>query len=276
MLAAAVLAAMSLLLAAPGCNDATVDFFSVAQRNLDESTSFRVVGNMDISISMNGTGSDMPVEMSVPMEEEIEQDGDSFKMKATVGVSGTFNDDGASRDEETYTTMYLLDNQLYYQAMDKWYRSDFSTPLTAMGGGNSQLLTPDSILQMLETADNVEVAGESDSEITYRFTLGDKYYQDAMDQFKKMMPDYPVEQYEDLIKAMVYELEVTVDKGTERVSRLVVDMKGDDLEFLQGYEMSMKVNGVFEFSGYGEDFDIELPDEARDAEYVDTSSVNPF
>ncbi len=243
---------------------------------MEDSTSFRIVGNMDMTMTMPGTGTDAPVEMSVPMEEEIEQDGDSFKMKAVVGVTGNNAEDGASADEESFMTMYLLDDQLYYQSLGKWYRSDFSTPLTAMGGGNNQLITPDSILQMMETADNVEVVDETGSEITYHFTLGDRYYQDAMEQFKTIMPDYPVEQYEDLIRSMNYELEVTVDKDTEQVSRLNVEMEGNDLEFMEGFKMSMKVSGVFNFSDYGKDFNIELPDEALDAEYVDTSSVNPF
>lgn len=268
---AAALLVTAVLLAPSGCGQNTVDFFSASRQNMESSNSFRITGNMEMVISMSEDGSNAPLELNIPMEEEIEQDGGAFNMKALVGVGGSME------DGENLMTMYLLDGQqLYYQSLGKWYRSDFATPLTAMGGGNNQLITPDSILRMLDSADEIEVVRETEDDITYHFTLGDIYYQEALEQFKEIMPDYPLEQYENLVRAMEYELELTVDKNTEQVSRLNVDMVGNDLEFTEGYKMSMKMSGFFEFSGYGEDFDIELPEEARDAEYIDTSRVSPF
>jgi hypothetical protein len=145
-----------------------------------------------------------------------------------------------------------------------------------MGGGNNQLITPQSILQMMEYADSVVIVEETDSQVRYHLVLGDKYYQQALEEFKKIMPNYPVDQYESLIKGMKYELEVTVDKASEQVVHLQVVMVGDNLEFMQDVKMSMRVKGEFDFSDYGEDFNIQLPDEAANAEYIDTSASNPF
>ena len=246
--------------------------FTQATQTIKNVNSFRIVGNMDMSIGMSGAGSDLPLEMSIPMEEEIEQSDGSFQMKAVVGISGGLGNAGlAGGDGDDgdggNITMYLIDDRLYYETQGKWYYSQYSTPLTAMGGGNNQLVTPKSIIQMMENADSVEIVEETDSQVRYHLVLGDKYYQNALDEFSKIMPDYPVEQYQGLIEGMKYELEVTVDRASEQVVHLQVIMTGDNLEYMQGIKMSMRVKGEFDFSDYGKDFAIQLPEEARNAEY---------
>jgi hypothetical protein len=266
-----------------GCGQKTVatrqggmGLFTQATQTIKNINSFRITGNMDMSISMSGMGADLPVDMSVPMEEEIEQGDGYFKMKAVVGISSNFGDSGLNGSGSGDITMYLIDDRLYYESQGKWYYSQYSTPLTAMGGGNNQLITPQSILQMMEYADSVVIVEETDSQVRYHLVLGDKYYQQALDEFKKIMPNYPVDQYESLIKGMKYELEVTVDKASEQAVHLQVVMVGDNLEYMQDIKMSMRVKGEFDFSDYGEDFNIQLPAEAANAQYVDTSAANPF
>ncbi len=249
------------------------------RRTIKNVNSFRIVGNMDMSIGMSGAGSDLPLEMSIPVEEEIEQSDGSFQMKAVVGISGGLGNAGLAGGDGGdggNITMYLIDDRLYYETQGKWYYSQYSTPLTAMGGGNNQLVTPQSIIQMMENADSVEIVEETDSQVRYHLVLGDKYYQNALDEFSKIMPDYPVEQYKGLIEGMKYELEVSVDRASEQVVHLQVIMTGDNLEYGQGIKMSMRVKGEFDFSDYGKDFAIQLPEEARNGEYLDTSSYNPF
>lgn len=278
-----LLTAMSLMV---GCNnkvafnqEADMGIFTQATQTIKNVNSFRIVGNMDMSIGMSGAGSDLPLEMSIPVEEEIEQSDGSFQMKAVVGISGGLGNAGLAGGDGGdggNITMYLIDDRLYYETQGKWYYSQYSTPLTAMGGGNNQLVTPQSIIQMMENADSVEIVEETDSQVRYHLVLGDKYYQNALDEFSKIMPDYPVEQYKGLIEGMKYELEVSVDRASEQVVHLQVIMTGDNLEYGQGIKMSMRVKGEFDFSDYGKDFAIQLPEEARNGEYLDTSSYNPF
>lgn len=278
--AIALLAFVVLQIVAAGCGNGAdntgqsdLGFMNMVKQDMKEAGSFRLSGSMDMSMKMSGMGSDFPVNMSIPMEEEIEQDGESLKMKALVGVSGSMGDSLLGGGEDQFMEMYLIEDRLYYKNDGKWYYSDYGLALNPMSS-NSQLVTPDSILQMLEFADSVVVVDETDSSIKYHVVVGEAYFDEALRQAMEIMPDFPFEEYESLMRSIRYELDVTVDKGSGHLTRLQISMQGDDIEFMEGMRLSMDVDGDFVFSDYGEDFNIELPEEASGAEYLDLSELN--
>lgn len=280
VLAAGLLACVALLAITVGCGNGAnntsqseLGFMNMVKQDMKEAGSFRLLGSMDMSMKMSGMGSDIPISMSIPMEEEIEQDGGSLKMKALVGVSGSMGDTLLGGGEDEPMEMYLIGDKLYYKSEGKWYYSDYGMALNPMSS-NSQLITPDSILQMLEFADSVAVVDETDSTIKYHVVVGDAYFDEALRQAREIMPSFPFEQYEAMMKSMRYELDVTVDKDSGHLTRLRIGMQGDEIEFMEGMKMSMDVDGAFDFTDYGKDFDIQLPEEAESAEYVDLNELN--
>jgi hypothetical protein len=260
------------------------EYFNQARDQIKSANSFHMTGDMKISFGDN-TGSDSVDVLFEFIFQADEAGGGIAKMSMRYqpsGESGLLTPTGESYEMEGYVTneaIYLQDpisGEWGYQKID----------ITSLLSSTNQGMTPQSVVQLLEAADQVEVLEEKEGYIKYRLVMDpDKIFTpevldyarksfESNQELNEIMKGVKWEDYLDGIKAIVSQMEfvVTVDKS----SRLITEMEVKIDNFLEAmtpylgegsipegawFNMSLHYN----ISDYGKEFDIELPEEVKNS-----------
>jgi hypothetical protein len=177
---------------------------------------------------------------------------------------------------------YIVGDRMYMEMPGgMWVYQDLNlaSDLTDMG----QAMGPQYVMEILEMAESAEVVAEDADSITYDLVLDyDKMMQGQEGDMEKMLeeleeqgvPGFDPEGFKDLIEEVLSKMQfqLTVDKDSGLPTAMQMYMEMDFSVFAdmfpedtlpEGAGMSMDAD--FEISDYGETFDIQLPEEAKDA-----------
>lgn len=245
-------------------------FYQQARDNVRTANSFRMRGEMVMEFSDLPGAETMAVDYD--MEYEHKSDGE---MLAKM--------DMRYRGQQGFDVQaYILENRMYMEMPGgMWVYQDLNlaSDLTDVG----QAMGPQYVMQMLDMAESAEVVAEDADSITYDLVLDyDKMMaaqqQDMQEILEELeaqgITEFDPAAFADLVEEIFSEMELrmTVDKNSGLPSAMHMYMDMDFSVFAellpegtlpQGASMTMDAD--FEFSDYGEAFDIELPGEAEDA-----------
>jgi len=231
-------------------------------------SSFRLWGEMDMRMSMQEGDRIIPVEMHISIREDVQQ------VDGVERISGEMEASGEGINQ-VRLRVFLIDDTLYYEHEGQWFRSGFVAAFNPLGG-TGQLMTSQSIALMLESAESLTVEEARSGEIVFGLTLGNRYFEQALEQMEPSLDQAQRETLERMFSTLSYRLTCTVDSKRSVVTHLVMEMRGDRFEFMPGYFMSMDVLGDFTLTDHGADLRVELPPEAEEAQPIDVSGINPF
>lgn len=245
-----------------------LEFYGQARENMQEAESFSMSGEMVMKFRDVPGIESMTVDYDMVCE--IEESGELLaRMDMSV--------------EEPYgldTEMFILEGKMYMQMPGGiWVYENLSLPsdLAQM----SQGLGPQYMMDMLEMAESAEVVAEDGDNITYRLVLdyGNMMEEVDMEEMRKQflekgMPEDYIAAFEDMMEEMLsaMDVEVTAEKNSGMVSgfRMYVEIElGPMAAFFEGGQLPdgavVVMDADFTVGDYGKAFDIQLPDEAKDA-----------
>ena len=242
-------------------------FYQQARENVQTAESFRINGEMLMEFSDFPGAEDMAIDYD--MAYELKSDGE---MLAQMDM----------RTQGFDIRAYITGDRMYMEMPGgMWVYQDLNlaSDLTDVG----QAMGPQYVMEILEMAESAEVVAEDADSITYDLVLDyDKMMQGQEEDIQKMLdeleaqgvPGFDYEGFEDLIRDIFsrMQFQLTVDKDSGLPTAMQIRMEMDFSLFAdmfpeemlpEGAKMSMDAD--FAFSDYGETFDIQLPDEARNA-----------
>jgi len=245
-------------------------FYQQARDNVRTADSFRMRGEM--LMEFNGLPGADTMAVDYDMVYELKSDGEMLA-KMDMRYQGQQGFDMQA---------YITENRMYMEMPGgMWVFQDLNlaSDLTDVG----QAMGPQYVIQMLDMAESAVVVAEDTGSITYDLVLDyDKMMaaqqqdmQEIMEQLEEQgVPGFDPDAFAEIIKEILSEMELkmTVDKNSGLPTAMQMHMDMDFSLFAellpegtlpQGASMSMDAD--FEFSDYGKTFDIELPEEAKDA-----------
>lgn len=285
---AAFAVAALMLLAAMGCGATRaalfadpMELFNNAKEEVVSADSFRMDGT--VNMKMEFGSQDFDIDLGVDSIYEKTADGSwIISMDMDMGELLPSSSSAGGNVEA-----YVVNGKMYMKlpGVGTWVYQENKALSNISDFSN---MTPESIRKMLESAKELEVVEEGEKTVTYRLALDpDKIYTpENLEMIREVAgesgvaPD-KVGDYVETVKqaAANMDITVTVDKVTGLMTEMT--MESDDLMGSQGFSLfsggdlgqmegaSMSMYADFRMSGYGEDYGIELPGEARDAISVD-------
>jgi len=259
------------MLLLPGCSEEdrsgieqeALDTLNAAMENIEIMGSCR----SETTIAVAEEYDFMDVRLRVPSSLMMEQEwtDDSLRMRVIQGVSGYALE----------LLGYIIDDRAYF--IDKegnWKYTDYD-PIGGSINGNGGFHLPQGIELAVVSADEIDVLWEDDLAIAYRLRIGDRYYRALLDELDAGISAKDSSGYEELIrryegmidKAQV-DMVLTIDKRSKTFFSITSTMDVKDFPFEEGVRLSLVLEISTHYKDYGKEFDIELPDEAKDAAYV--------
>ncbi len=218
-------------------------------------------------------------EMQLQLAGSYEKAGEGSLAEMHVAIEGYSSDDGRI---ELVVTGYLEDENAYMTMDgDKWYRTDLTASpsgvLQATNPNMSQFM-PESFMMQIDMARMIQVIAEDEESIEFELYMErDFYFLQKVSEAEQELG----KEYDEFSTMEKKEVEMSVDMnvryGRTRYFYSVDKRTGLLQEFGSTYavdasspseKMTMSGEMWFRFSDYGQDFVIQVPQEARDAEYV--------
>lgn len=246
--------------------------FDDLQKNMTEVSSYRMDGKM--TMEMPGLGAEEGMEgafdMSFPFWVEYSKKDGEVKMKTVADTGEMLPGMGADSSE-----IYVIGDKMYMLVDDSWYYTDYE-PTGSPSLSDSSGLDPQSIEMMLKYADSVEVVEEKGDTVEFSLTLGRKYVEMVLEEAHKNLEGTDQETMNEeieIIEKMMKAARITliVDKESSLLNTFTMTIEADLADFT-GDEMpipegtTVKIEMTAKFSGYDKDYEIELPEAAKDAQ----------
>lgn len=266
-LVAAVAAAAVL---AAGCGKAPsrgpqgLELYEAAQERLLEAESFRMTGITEMSVAAGSASYEGPQMVRLPAVEEVERR-DGLRIKVTMDTSEMLRVMGIEEGDGATAEAYLDGGRLYVETDGAWYFEDHDPSSPGAGFQGRQVLTPEGMAGAMAAAQSVEVVGADGARTGFRGNLAEEYFGPVIEALRHSLAALGVEPSEDLHAAFSGELEVEIDAASGEVVRFVRVTRARDLDLGHGALMTLEVREAFDLSGYGEVFDLRLPEAARGA-----------
>lgn len=245
-----------------------LEYFFQARENMQTVASFRISGEMEMTMSGMPGEDAISVDYDLFLEQKIN---DEMLARMDMQVKGP---------DEFATVAYIAGDRMYMEMPDGMWvyeEVDLSSDLTDLG----QSMSPQYVMDLIDMAESAEVVDEDGNSITYNLVLDFDKLINEMDtgEMQRQLEDegIPAEEL-DVIMDMVehifsaMEIEMTVEKKSGLPERLKMRLEIDFSSLAAMFpddpppeDAGMVMDADFKISDYGKSFDIQLPEEAEDA-----------
>lgn len=275
----------------PGCASSdggsltgAMTLFNSAREALATASSFKLTGEGNVTFTHDSQSTSLDYTYQFFYEQK---EGQEPLVKMVIGM--LFPDSGldSGSPEEIETDAYITGDTMYIQdpASGQWFyqQMNLGGELTQVGQG----ISPQSMVKMLEAAQDVEVIEDTESHTRYKLVLDpDKLFEgDRLEELEKALEmeglsDQEVTEYTEMTKEMTAAMDITVKVNKESgfIEEFEIRIDENMLDFIppsafeegpppEGSSMTMSID--YRVGDCGEVFNLELPKETADAEPIE-------